>query len=762
MTGRTQVTYQQVAAKAEQLEIAGVDPQPKAIHELLGKVGDVGMVEKYLAQWKNSRKSNHKIISGKETVDELRRSLALVRSTLESTEDGILILDRTGSMVDWNQKFVELLKVPQEVLESGNEKEGIRFIINYVEEPEAFLKMMMRINSKPEIKGDMGDCRTVDGRIFERYTQPHIVNGNIVGRVWSFRDVTKRRMAEEELRLRERAIESTSQGIAITENNPELTITYVNPAFETITGYSKGDIYGRGIDFLFGHDVQQAEIKSIRNAQREQTEEEVVLRCYRSDGLLFWNEMHLAPVVDPDGKITHYVLIINDITERKAMEGQLMHQATHDTLTDLPNRVLLQDRIRQAILYAQRDNSIAAVLFIDLDRFKLINDSLGHNMGDSLLCVVSNRLKGCLRATDTVARIGGDEFVVILSPIFAIEDIVHITQKIIAAMRLPFQIEERELSTTASVGITCYPRDGYDAATLIRNADTAMYHAKDLGRDNFQFFTDEMNRVVSHRLVMENNLRHALDQNEFYLNYQPIIHLSDYRVTGVEALLRWENEHLGRISPVEFIPVAEEMGLIIPIGRWVLKTACLQLKEWEKKGLKDIQVSVNVSGRQLSQENFAEMVLDILQETQLNPQFLVLELTESMLMDHTDNTLKKLNKLREYGVKLAIDDFGTGYSSLSYLKRLPVDKLKIDRAFVGDIGVDPNDEAIVMAIIAMSKTLSLGVIAEGAQTKQQMDFLQKYQCDEVQGYYFSKPLKAEACTTLLLENYGLLGKQKKG
>ncbi len=558
--------------------------------------------------------------------------------------------------------------------------------------------------------------------------------------------------SKTKLPLGNRAVESNTQGIIIADNKEELPIVYVNPAFERITGYKIDEAIGKNFSFLQDADQDQPEMDGIRLALKEEREEQAVLRSYRKNGALFWNELYIAPVPDPDGKVAHFLGIINDITERKAMEEQLVHQATYDTLTDLPNRVLLKDRLRQAILYAKRSESIVSLLFLDLDRFKLINDSLGHQVGDHLLCAVAKRLKNCLRDTDTVSRIGGDEFIIIVSPLKSVEETGVIAQKILTEIRRPFHFDRHELIITTSLGISSFPRDGREADTLIRNADTAMYHAKDNGRGNFQFFTNQMNQIVSKRLSLQNYLHHALEREEFELHYQPIRNLQTGRVVAVEALLRWNNPVLKNITPMEFIPVAEETGLIVPVGEWVLKTAALQQVQWEKMGLTGLQMSVNASARQIKYGDLMGGVKKALKASQMDPSQLVIELTESTLMDHAEEMVKRLNHLKKLGIKLAIDDFGTGYSSLNYLKRFPVDKLKIDKVFVRDITHDPDDAAITLAIIAMSKSLKICVVAEGAQTQEEVDFLKSYQCDEVQGNYFSKPLDAESCTRYLKKN----------
>jgi diguanylate cyclase (GGDEF)-like protein/PAS domain S-box-containing protein len=570
--------------------------------------------------------------------------------------------------------------------------------------------------------------------------------------IGSVRDITERKRYEEKLRLWERAIDSSVNAILITDaTQPNNPLIYTNPAFERITGYRQGEALGRNCNFLQNEDHDQPDIEELRQAIREQCEGRAVLRNYRKDGSMFWNELLIAPVRDESGKVTHFVGIQNDVTERKNYEIQLEHQANYDTLTELPNRNLLQDRLSQALAYVRRHERGLAVLFIDLDYFKNINDSLGHNAGDRLLKQVAARLVGCVREGDTVSRQGGDEFVIVLSDIAAEEDVTLVTQKILKVMSDSFDAEGHQLYVTCSIGIALYPKDGEDAETLLKNADAALYRAKDLGRNNAQFYTAEMNVKALERLILENSLHHALDRNEFLLHYQPQVDLRTGEITGMEALVRWQHPELGLIPPARFIPVAEESGVIVPLGEWVLRTACAQNKAWQLAGLKPVCVAVNLSARQFKQQDMVEVVTRILKETELDSTYLELELTESLIMQNVEATIATLGRLKAMGIKLSIDDFGTGYSSLSYLKRFPIDTLKIDQSFVRNITTDPDDAAIVKTIISMAHDMQLRVIAEGVETEEQKSFLHLRHCDEIQGYFFSRPVPAEAFEALLRE-----------
>ena len=462
-----------------------------------------------------------------------------------------------------------------------------------------------------------------------------------------------------------------------------------------------------------------------------------------------------APIRNAKGELMAVIETLKDITKRKRYEEQLEYQANHDGLTSLPNRNLLNDRIRQALLISRRNQHEVAVFLLDLDNFKLVNDSLGHDGGDQLLKLVGERLNACVRAGDTVARQGGDEFVIIVSDP-AVSDIAPvIAGKILEAVARPQRVNGHELVVTVSIGISISPRDGEDVQTLIRNAEVAMYRAKDQGQNAFQFYTGEMNARSLARMTMEKHLRQALERDELLLYYQPKVNLGSGSITGMEALVRWQSPDLGLITPDVFIPLAEETGLIVPIGAWVLQTACTQNRAWQDAGLPLLSVAVNLSPRQFRQQNIAAVIEECLRETGLAPCFLELEITESMVMHDVDRVTLVLNELKRMGVSLAMDDFGTGYSSLSYLKRFPFDKLKIDQSFVRDITSDPHNAAIAKAVIAMAHSLHMKVIAEGVETKGQLNYLHKHGCDEIQGYYFSRPIPAAEFERLLAERRSL-------
>jgi diguanylate cyclase (GGDEF)-like protein/PAS domain S-box-containing protein len=465
-------------------------------------------------------------------------------------------------------------------------------------------------------------------------------------------------------------------------------------------------------------------------------------QVYRRDGEIIWISENARAVHDDDGRIVCYEGTVEDITERKLYQARIEQQANYDSLTGLANRSLLNDRLQHAIRTAAAYGTRVAVVFVDLDRFKFINDSLGHHVGDELLRAMAERLKASVRESDTVARLGGDEFVLLINGHGEPDDVAVVLERMLSNISQPWTIPQGDCNVTCSIGVAIYPDDGDNAQTLLKYADTAMYRAKERGRNNFQFFTAELNALIRERFELESKLRRALERGQFSLEYQPRVDMQSGLVVAVEALLRWRVDG-ELVSPSKFIPVAEDIGLIAPIGKWVLRQACAQNKQWQAAGLPPIVMSVNVSTRQFRQDNFVQAVADILASTGLEPQYLEIELTESAVMHDAEQFIAMLDQLKQLGVSIAVDDFGTGYSSLSYLKRFPVDRLKIDRSFVIDIESDADNATIVRAIIALGHNLGLKVVAEGVETQRQLEFLRANLCDELQGHYFSPPLTAD-------------------
>ena len=465
------------------------------------------------------------------------------------------------------------------------------------------------------------------------------------------------------------------------------------------------------------------------------------IEVYRRDRTKKWVLMSLRAVIHGNTVLNEG--IVEDISDRKAAEKQVQFLAYYDALTELPNRTLLHDRLSQALASARRRKDKVALLFLDLDRFKDINDSFGHSVGDLLLQNIAERFKSGVRKQDTVGRLGGDEFLIVLTNVKEIAYASVAAERFMHAMSAKFVIQGRSLSISCSIGISMFPEDGMDSESLLRNADAAMYSAKESGRNNFRFFTEDMNAQGVERLTLENGLRLALDKKELFLVYQPQVDIVSGKIIGLEALLRWQHPTLGLVPPDKFIRIAENCGLIVPIGEWVLRTACSQARKWQDEGIPAVSVAVNVSAVQFRQEGFCELIRRVLHETGLAPQYLELELTEGLLLANADVTFSVLQELKAMGLTLAIDDFGTGYSNFNYLRQFRVSKLKIDRSFIRDVAVNPDDAAITTAIISMAKSLNLKVIAEGVEDEAQMSFLRAHQCDEIQGYYFSKPLAPE-------------------
>jgi diguanylate cyclase (GGDEF)-like protein/PAS domain S-box-containing protein len=531
-------------------------------------------------------------------------------------------------------------------------------------------------------------------------------------------------------------------------------VTYMNTVAESLTGWTREEAMGqpahavfRILDTRTRTGMESPLDLAIRENKTLSLTADCLLIC--RDGTEAPIEDSAAPIHDRRGKVIGAVIVFHDVTATRTMLQRMSHLAQHDGLTDLPNRLLFNDRLNQAIALAQRHETRLAVMFIDLDRFKYVNDSLGHAMGDRVLQSVAQRLLSCVRKSDTVSRQGGDEFVVLLTEVAHDADAAHVAEEILRALRVSHRLDNQELHLTVSIGIVTYPDDGSDADTLLRNADFAMYQAKGNGRDNYEFFQADMNSRAMARQSLENDLHHALQRREFFLHYQPKIDLETGAICGAEALLRWRHPQRGLVSPTQFIPVAEESGLIVPIGQWVLREACRQLEAWHSAGLANFGIAVNTSSVELRSRTFVDSLIAILEGTGIEPRHLQLELTETFLMQDSTSTAAVLNDIRSLGVAIALDDFGTGYSSLSYLKRFPIDTLKIDRSFVEELITESDSASIVNAVIAMGKSLRMRVVAEGVETREQLQFLQEHCCPEGQGYFFSRPIVAGEFTQLL-------------
>jgi diguanylate cyclase (GGDEF)-like protein/PAS domain S-box-containing protein len=589
-----------------------------------------------------------------------------------------------------------------------------------------------------------------------RWALQRDADGTPVAVLSIIRDITARKAAEDALFVeKERAqVTLNSIGDAVICTDVSGKITFVNLVAERMTGWSSQQAIGRPMPEVFQvHNAANREIipNPMDLAVEQNRTMSLPLDCIltRRDRVEVPIEDSVSPIHNREGKVTGAVIVFRDVSEARAMTLQVTHSAQHDFLTGLPNRMLLNDRIEQAIAMAPRHGKTSAVLFLDLDGFKHINDSLGHSIGDRLLQSIAKRLVACVRSADTVSRQGGDEFVVLLSEMAQPEDAAITARRMLQTIAEPQLIDGRDLHITSSIGVSVYPHDGQDAETLIKNADTAMYQAKENGRQGYRFFKSAMNERAVARQSIEEGLRRALERNEFTLHYQPKINLKTGAITGAEALLRWTHPVRGLVSPAQFIPVAEDCGLILPIGNWVLREACKQAQAWRDADLPLSTMAVNISAMEFRDEHFLEGVFSILEETKLNPHSLELELTESVLMKRAESSEAVLAALKAKGVQVAVDDFGTGYSSLSYLRKFPIDALKIDQSFVRQITTSPEETYIVTAILSMAQSLKLRVVAEGVETETELLFLKAHNCEEAQGYYFSRPVPADKFAQLL-------------
>jgi len=555
--------------------------------------------------------------------------------------------------------------------------------------------------------------------------------------------------AMDELKKLSIAVEQSPASIIITDTHAR--IEYVNPKFEELTGYSSAEVIGKTPGILKSGHTSNEEYHALWKALLAGKPWRGEFYNRTKSGELYWERALITPVKGQNNQITHYLGIKEDISTYKAYEQKLIEQATYDPLTALPNRVLARDRLKHALSIASREKKQGALIFIDLDNFKMVNDTLGHQAGDTLLIEVAQRLQNAVREGDTVARLSGDEFLIILNSLNSHFDAETVAEKVLAELGKPIKLYTQELIVTASLGITIFPSDDTNLDNLMRNADTAMYQAKSTGKNMFCFFSDDLNEQAQHRLKMEQHLRKAIQKNELSLHYQPIINTSKQNIVAAEALARWHNPELGSVSPETFISLAEEIGLINPIGEWILRTACKQAMLWLDKG-SPLKIAINISPKQLSKgDEFLQTLKQILNETKLPTRYLELELTESSLIQNPEESVTLLNHLKDLGIRLSIDDFGTGYSSLSYLKYFPFDTLKIDRTFMEDVPQDELDSLLTANIIRMAHDLGMEVIAEGVETKDQQDFLTQNNCDFLQGYYFSRPIPDKEFSLLLAQ-----------
>ncbi|MCW9023437.1 MAG: EAL domain-containing protein [Gammaproteobacteria bacterium] len=539
----------------------------------------------------------------------------------------------------------------------------------------------------------------------------------------------------------------TADIILVTDT--QAIIEYVNPACEYISGHPPAEALGKNLVEFLKSSYDKEFFVNMQTCLLEGKVYHNKISSTSRDGALYQADITVIPLIDQRNEVSHFVAMIKNVAEHIQDELEIQYAVNHDVLTNLPNRTLFLDRLEQAISKAHYHQRLVAVIYIDIDLFRNVNDSLGQQIGDNLLKQLAQRFTTSIREGDTISRIGGDVFAILLDDFDSDNSLSAIAQKVLSSLSVPFNINDHEIHITASIGISIYPNDSDDAETLLHNADIALYRAKESGKNNFQFFSESMTARVFERISLENSLRHALERNEFRLYYQPQFDARTGQIFGVEALLRWQHPELGTITPAHFIPLLEETGLIEPVGIWIFETACQQSRQWHAAGLEHLHMSVNLSSRQFNNASFISSLQTIIKDTEVNPEFLELELTESMLMRNASSTINALKGLTDLGVRFAIDDFGTGYSSLNYLRRFPIDTIKIDRSFIRDITTDSDDRAICSAIIGMAQSLSLNVIAEGVETDEQLNLLKARDCHYIQGNIFSQALTAEKITQLL-------------
>jgi diguanylate cyclase (GGDEF)-like protein/PAS domain S-box-containing protein len=686
------------------------------------------------------------------TEQALRKSEARLRQLIATTLDAVVTVDRTMTVVEWNRQAEatfgiaarEALGAPLRLsLFRDRDLAVIRLLLDRYRSGQP--RRILRRRIVTHAYRQSGESLPVEVTIAPTGSGPTATFTAFI------RDISDRQRARHELETREKRfrtiVEKSWSGVVLLDG--DLRFSFAGSSTQHLIGYDEHELLGRSLlDYVHPRDIEKAGRILTETASRPNEESHGELRFRHRDGRWIWLEGFTQNLLH-EPSVGAIVLNYRDVSHRKETEKQLEYRAHYDSLTGLPNRLLFRDRLVNAIAAAQRNNVGVAVMYLDLDHFKLVNDGLGHTFGDLLLADVAQRLHGALRASDTISRIGGDEFSILLPEVSGTEAVIDVAAKVLESLAKPFHIEGHDLFVTASIGVSCYPTDGDDAETLLKCADAAMYRAKELGRNQVQLFTASMNERYVRRLALEQQLHRAIEREELELYYQPVYDRARRRIVSFEALLRWRDPVRGIVEPDEFIALAEDTGLIIPIGSWALTTACNQLREWQEQGVPPLRVAVNISPVQLQQRDFVDVVRNALDRSGVAPELLQLEITESAAMANLELTMKVLAELREMGVGVAVDDFGIGQSSLTYLKHLPIDTVKIDKSFLRDVTEDETAAAIVSYVINLAHTLRLKVVAEGVETEAQFSFLRHYACDLMQGYLFSRPLPSAAVVPYL-------------
>lgn len=668
------------------------------------------------------------------------------RSLFENMIDVQYVLNENGKIILISPSGVHLLKY-------NNEDDLIERHFSDILLNEAYWNQLIKLMNE---KGNLSNHEMIlkdkfmNILIVETNIRKTVDDHNTVQYEGVFKDITERKNSEEQMLLLASVFNHSSEGIVITNHND--IIQRINPAFTAITGYTTPDVINKTPQ-IFQSDKQTGDTyENIWTAVNSNGSWSGEIWNKRKSGEIFPQWLSINCVKDQNGDTSHYIRICHDITELKNNEEELKFHAYHDNLTGLPNRQLFHDRLKMAIAYGQRHKEKVALMFIDLDNFKTINDSLGHDIGDLLLIEVSNRLKKCAREEDTVARLGGDEFTIVLPNITERQSAITVAERVLHSLKQQMYFHSHTLTIGASIGITIFPDDSENLQQLIKNADMAMYRAKELGKSNYYSFTEAMHSEITRKLSLERSLTNAVELDEIKVYYQPKLSLKTGAIVGAEALVRWHRMKADMIMPHEFIPIAEETGIILDIGKHVILTACHQLKAWHNAGFTELSIAVNLSAKQFLQPNIVEMIMGIIEITQVDPSKLKFEITESVAMQHVDKAENVMNSLARIGIKLSLDDFGTGYSSLGYLKQFPLDEIKIDKSFIRDITTEIEDDVLVDGIISLASSLSLNVVAEGVENMEQLHILKQKNCNEIQGFLFSRPVPANQFTKLLLDN----------